>query len=52
MVRLIAIFVLILLAYLLLRYRTNEKVQKGIVVAVLGIFAVYTVVLVVSELIE
>ncbi|HAS8162951.1 TPA: hypothetical protein I7709_09750 [Vibrio vulnificus] len=59
MIRLIAIVVLIVLAYFLLRYRTNEKIQKGIVVTLLGIvvtllgiFAVYTIVLVASELIK
>lgn len=52
MVRLITIFVLVLLAYFLLRYRTNEKIQKGIVVTVLGIFAAYTILLVASELIK
>ncbi|HDY7946156.1 hypothetical protein [Vibrio vulnificus] len=52
MIRLMAIVVLVVLAYFLLRYRTNEKIQKGIVVTLLGIFAVYTIVLVASELIK
>lgn len=50
MIRLIVIAVLILLAYFLLRYRTNEKIQKGVVVTLLGLFAIYTLVLVATEL--
>ncbi|WP_193167529.1 hypothetical protein [Vibrio navarrensis] len=49
MIRLIVIAVLIVLAYFLLRYRTNEKIQKG-VVTLLGLFAIYTLVLVATEL--
>jgi Ca2+/Na+ antiporter len=50
MIRLIVIAVLIVLAYFLLRYRTNEKIQKGVVVTLLGLFAIYTLVLVATEL--
>ncbi|KGK16427.1 membrane protein [Vibrio navarrensis] len=50
MIRLIVIAVLIVLAYFLLRYRTNEKTQKGVVVTLLGLFAIYTLVLVATEL--
>jgi Ca2+/Na+ antiporter len=50
MIRLIVIAVLIVLAYFLLRYRTNEKIQKGVVVTLFGLFAIYTLVLVATEL--
>ncbi|MDN3698304.1 MULTISPECIES: hypothetical protein [Vibrio] len=50
MTRLIAIVFLIALAFLLFRYRTNEKLQKGVVLSVIVGFLVYTASLVVSEL--
>ncbi len=34
MVRLIAIALLIALAFVLIRYRTNEKLQKGVVIVI------------------
>ncbi|MFA0085581.1 hypothetical protein ACE1OE_14575 [Vibrio sp. E150_011] len=52
MTRLIAIVFLIALAFILFRYRTNEKVQKGVIVTLLSGFAVYVATLVVTELIR
>ncbi|EEY98144.1 MAG: hypothetical protein ACRCXG_11695 [Vibrio sp.] len=52
MVRLIAITLLIALAFVLIRYRTNEKLQKGVVIAILATFGLYTTFLVISELIR
>ncbi|KFA97188.1 hypothetical protein L1D34_13865 [Vibrio mediterranei] len=52
MTRLIAIVFLVALAFLLFRYRTNEKVQKGVVITVLSAFVIYTATLVISELIR
>ncbi|WP_394251245.1 hypothetical protein [Vibrio profundi] len=50
MTRLIAIAFLIALAFFLFRYRTNEKVQKGVIFAVVGSFLIYTATLMISEL--
>ncbi|MFL7866461.1 hypothetical protein [Vibrio cincinnatiensis] len=50
--RLIAIGVLIVLAFLLIRYGTNAKLQKWVVIVLLTSFAFYTVSLVVTELIR
>ncbi|WP_238132335.1 hypothetical protein [Vibrio cincinnatiensis] len=50
--RLIAIGILIVLAFLLIRYGTNAKFQKWIVIVLLSAFALYTVSLVVTELIR
>jgi hypothetical protein len=52
MTRLITIAFLIALAVFLFRYRTNEKVQKGVVVTALGAAAIYVATLVISELIR
>ncbi|MBY6196794.1 hypothetical protein [Vibrio hangzhouensis] len=52
MTRLIAIAFLVALAFFLFRYRTNEKVQKGVVIAVVSAFIIYTVTLVVTELLR
>jgi threonine/homoserine efflux transporter RhtA len=50
MTRLIVIAALIGIAFMLIKYRANEKVQKGVVVTLLGAFAIYVVYVVVSEL--
>ncbi|MGL4380977.1 MAG: hypothetical protein ACRCTB_07930 [Vibrio sp.] len=47
-----AIALLITLALVLIRYRTNEKLQKGIVMVIVTIFVLYTTFLVISELIR
>ncbi|GHW43940.1 hypothetical protein VCSRO56_3385 [Vibrio cholerae] len=52
MVRLIAIALLIALAFVLIRYRTNEKLQKGVVILILATFVTYTAFLMISELIR
>ncbi|ACP05694.1 TPA: hypothetical protein RUZ23_002666 [Vibrio cholerae] len=52
MVRLIAIALLIALAFVLIRYRTNEKLQKGVVIVILATFVIYTAFLMISELIR
>ncbi|EEX66426.1 hypothetical protein CGT92_12420 [Vibrio metoecus] len=52
MVRLIAIVLLIALAFILIRYRTNQKLQKGVVIVILATFVLYTTFLVISELIR
>ncbi|KQA22502.1 membrane protein [Vibrio metoecus] len=53
MVRLIAIVLLIALAFILIRYRTNQKLQKGVGHCYFGrpLFY-YTTFLVISELIR
>ncbi|ERB62577.1 hypothetical protein ACK1CN_05255 [Vibrio coralliilyticus] len=50
MTRLIAIVFLVALAFVLIRYRTNEKLQKYVVVTLLSGFFLYTATLVVTEL--
>ena len=52
MTRLFAIGVLIALAVLLFRYRTNEKVQRGAIFALITGLAIYTIIMVISELIR
>ncbi|QMV14472.1 hypothetical protein Vspart_01727 [Vibrio spartinae] len=52
MVRLIAIIVLIALAYVLVRYDTRENIQKGIIVVLCSAFVIYLIAVVVSELIR
>ncbi len=52
MIRLLAIGVLIVLAFVLFRYRTNEKVQKATVIILVGAFLIYTASLMVAELIR
>ncbi|WP_181388387.1 hypothetical protein [Vibrio albus] len=52
MTRLLAIGVLIALAVLLFRYRTNEKVQTGVVVVLITCVTIYTIIIVISELIR
>ncbi|MGO2509577.1 hypothetical protein [Vibrio hibernica] len=50
MIRLIFIAVFAALAYLLIRYRANAKVQHWIIYSLLACFGVYISVMVVSEL--
>ncbi|WP_375749952.1 hypothetical protein [Vibrio sp. HN007] len=50
MTRLLAIAALLALAVVLFKYRTNEKVQRGVVVSAIIGLAVYTVMIVLSEL--
>ncbi len=52
MTRLIAIAVLLVIVVVLIRYRANEKLQKGVVVAVVGATVVYVVSVFVMELIR
>ncbi len=40
MTRLLAIAVLIVVAFVLFRYRTNEKVQKATVITLIGAFLI------------
>ncbi|UAB68911.1 hypothetical protein INR79_10180 [Vibrio sp. SCSIO 43132] len=51
MTRLIAIAALIAIAVLLFRYRTNEKIQKGVILASIIGFVIYVVSVVVTELV-
>ncbi|MBY7831223.1 hypothetical protein KW463_00035 [Vibrio fluvialis] len=50
MIRLITIGLLIVLAYFLIRYRTSEKVQKGVVMTLGAAFVIYIVSVAVTEL--
>ncbi|WP_167515601.1 hypothetical protein [Vibrio taketomensis] len=50
MTRLIAIVFLIAIAFVLIRYRTNEKLQKYVVITLVGGFLVYTASLMITEL--
>lgn len=52
MTRLIAIGVLIAIAVLLFRYRTNEKLQKGVIIASIIGFVIYVVSVMTMELIN
>ncbi|WP_167522341.1 hypothetical protein [Vibrio atypicus] len=52
MTRLLAIAFLIALAFVLIRYRTSEKLQKYVVVTLLSSFFIYTAILMVTELIR
>ncbi len=52
MTRLLAIVVLIVVAFVLFRYRTNEKVQKVTVITLIGAFLIYTASIVIAELIR
>lgn len=52
MTRLLAIAFLVVLAFMLFRYRTNEKVQRVVVITALSAFAIYVTTLVISELIR
>ncbi|MCV3263084.1 hypothetical protein OGZ01_09935 [Vibrio harveyi] len=51
MTRLLAIAVLIGLAFVLFRYRTNEKVQKATtVITLISAFLIYTASIMIAEL--
>ncbi|GAB2662279.1 hypothetical protein [Vibrio panuliri] len=50
MTRLIAIVFLIALAFVLIRYRTNEKLQKYVVITLISGFFVYTASIMITEL--
>jgi hypothetical protein len=50
MTRLITIVLLIVIAFILIRYRTNEKLQKGVVVSLLTAFVIYTASIMITEL--
>lgn len=52
MVRILAIFILIGIAFMLVKYRANQKLQKGVVVTLVTILAIYTTVVVISELLH
>ncbi len=52
MIRLLAIAVLLAIAFVLFRYRTNEKVQKATVIILVGAFLIYTASIMVAELIR
>ncbi|WP_017025008.1 hypothetical protein [Vibrio rumoiensis] len=52
MTRLIAIAIFIVLAYLLIRYRANAKLQKWVAITLSSGFLLYIVYVVVSELIR
>ncbi len=52
MTRLFAIAVFIALAVLLIRYRTNKKIQEGVVVALIAGVLIYAFLVVVSELLR
>lgn len=50
MTRLITIILLIAIAFMFIRYRTNEKLQKGVVVSLLTAFVIYAASIVITEL--
>ncbi|MHA2740598.1 hypothetical protein [Vibrio harveyi] len=50
MTRLLAIAVLIGLAFVLFRYRTNGKVQKATVITLISAFLIYTASIMIAEL--
>jgi hypothetical protein len=52
MTRLLAIVFLAALAFVLIRYRTNEKLQKYVVITLISAFVLYTTSLVVTELLH
>ncbi|MDN3609821.1 hypothetical protein ACODM8_13905 [Vibrio ostreicida] len=52
MTKLIALVFLLALAYVLIRYRTSEKLQKYVAGTLISGFLIYTTTLVVSELIR
>ncbi|MDV7102800.1 hypothetical protein R3X26_00090 [Vibrio sp. TH_r3] len=52
MTRIVAIAAFILLAVVLIRYRTNKKVQYGVVLTFLIGLATYISLLVISELVR
>ncbi|WP_202436400.1 hypothetical protein [Vibrio eleionomae] len=50
MTRLIAIVLLLAIAFLLIRYRTNARLQKGVVITIFSALILYTVSVVIMEL--
>ncbi|CAM2947598.1 hypothetical protein [Vibrio rarus] len=52
MTRLLAIVILITLAFLFIRYNTNEKLQKWVVIVLCSAFVIYSISLMVSELLR
>lgn len=52
MTRLLAIAFLIVIAFVLIRYRTNEKLQKYVVITLVSSFIIYTATIMVTELIR
>ncbi|WCE31175.1 hypothetical protein [Vibrio sp. SCSIO 43137] len=50
MTRLVAIAAFIALSVFLFRYRTNKNVQQGVTIAFLCGLAIYTILIVISEL--
>ncbi|MGF1763692.1 hypothetical protein [Aliivibrio kagoshimensis] len=50
MLRIGAIFGLLLVSFLLIRYRTNEKLQKFVIISVLGSLVAYILVVMTMEL--
>ncbi|MGF1911801.1 hypothetical protein L4C38_20505 [Vibrio kasasachensis] len=50
MTRLIAIVFLIAIAFVFIRYRTNEKLQKYVVITLVSGFLVYASTLMITEL--
>ncbi|MCE0492506.1 hypothetical protein [Vibrio salinus] len=50
MIRILAILVLIAVAYVLIRYDSNERLRKGVVTGILGALSVYIVIVVITEL--
>jgi hypothetical protein len=50
MLRIGAIFGLLLVSFLLIRYRTNEKLQKFVITSVLGSLVVYIFIVMTMEL--
>ncbi|EGA67508.1 hypothetical protein L1D54_18095 [Vibrio brasiliensis] len=52
MTRLLAIAFLIAIAFVLIRYRTSEKLQKYVVITLVSSFIIYTATLMVTELIR
>ncbi|USD66473.1 hypothetical protein [Vibrio sp. SCSIO 43136] len=52
MIRLLAIAALLVLAVLLFKYRTNEKLQKGVVTVAITGFVLYVIYVVTMELIR
>jgi Ca2+/Na+ antiporter len=52
MTRLLAIAFLIAIAFVLIRYRTSEKLQKYVVITLVSSFLIYTATIMVTELIR
>jgi len=50
MTRLIAIVFLIAIAFVLVRYRTSEKLQKYVVITLVSGFLIYTASIMITEL--